>query len=194
MPGRSRARGTCSGRCRGCRTARGPGARSRCRGRRRPAGCGCAHGLPSQQDLAAVGRVDAGDALDQHRLAGAVVAGQRRDLAGGDVEVDVGERLDGAEVLLDAASRSSGAARVRRAPLPLRGSSRVRWPPWPARDAARSRRRRRRPGHSADAELGTLTRLVLDHGVGHVLGGDPHRRQQHRLDVGVGRRCRSSCR
>ena len=82
VPQRARGRGTCSGRCRGCRTARGPGTRSRCRARRRRAGVRMWTGWPSQQDLAAVGRVDAGDALDEHRLAGAVVADQRGDLPG----------------------------------------------------------------------------------------------------------------
>ena len=52
------------------------------------------------QDLAAVGLVDARDALDEHRLAGPVVADQGRDLARGHVEGDVGEGLDGPEVLL----------------------------------------------------------------------------------------------
>jgi hypothetical protein len=54
-----------------------------------------------EEDLALVDRVDAGDALDQRRLAGAVVADERHHLAGGDVEVDLVERLDGAEALRD---------------------------------------------------------------------------------------------
>ena len=54
------------------------------------------------RDLALVGRVDAGDALDEHRLAGAVVAGQRGDLPGGMSRSTSVERLDGAEVLADA--------------------------------------------------------------------------------------------
>ena len=54
-----------------------------------------------EEDLAAVDRVDAGDALDQRRLAGAVVADERHDLAGGDVEVHLVQRLDRAEGLGD---------------------------------------------------------------------------------------------
>ena len=42
-----------------------------------------------EEDLALVGREDAVDHLDQGRLAGAVLAEQRVDLAGLDVEVDV---------------------------------------------------------------------------------------------------------
>ena len=59
--------------------------------------------LAVEEDLAAVGRVDAGDALDQRRLAGTVVADERHHLAGAHLEVDVGERLHGAEVLRDPA-------------------------------------------------------------------------------------------
>ena len=50
-------------------------------------------------DLAGVGRVVAHDALDQGRLAGAVLAQQRVDAAGGDVERDVLERGERAEAL-----------------------------------------------------------------------------------------------
>ena len=60
-------------------------------------------GLPSQQDLPAVGGVDAADALDEHRLAGAVVAGQGGDLPGRHDQVDVGQGLHRAEVLVQAA-------------------------------------------------------------------------------------------
>ena len=43
----ARGRGTCSGRRRDCRTARGPGRRPRCRAPRHRAGCGCGPpGLP----------------------------------------------------------------------------------------------------------------------------------------------------
>ena len=45
----ARGPGTCSGRCRGCRTARGPGRRSRCRGRWRRAGECTVTGLPSKR-------------------------------------------------------------------------------------------------------------------------------------------------
>ena len=57
--------------------------------------------LAVEHDLAAVRRVDAGDALDQGRLAGAVVADEGHHLAGPDLEVDLRERLDGAEALRD---------------------------------------------------------------------------------------------
>ena len=58
--------------------------------------------LALEEDLARVDRVDPGDALDERRLAGAVVADERHDLARRDVEVDLVERLDGAEALRDA--------------------------------------------------------------------------------------------
>jgi hypothetical protein len=41
----------------------------------------------------------AGDGLDQRRLAGAVVAGQRQYLAGMEVERDIAQRLHATEVL-----------------------------------------------------------------------------------------------
>ncbi|GGN21305.1 hypothetical protein GCM10011609_73280 [Lentzea pudingi] len=61
------------------------------------------HRLALEQDLTRVGRVDARDALDQRRLARAVVADEGRDLAGVDVEVDVVQDVHGAEALVDAA-------------------------------------------------------------------------------------------
>ena len=60
-------------------------------------------GLAVEDDLALVDRVDPGDALDQRRLPGAVVADERHHLAGGDVEVDLVERLNRAEALGDSA-------------------------------------------------------------------------------------------
>ncbi len=57
--------------------------------------------LVLEGDLPAVDGVDAGDALDQRRLAGTVVAHQRGDLTRIDGEVDVMEHLDGAEALVD---------------------------------------------------------------------------------------------
>ncbi len=59
--------------------------------------------LAVEDDLAAVGRVDAGDALDQRRLAGAVVADEGHHLTRPHLEVDVGERMHRAEVLRYAA-------------------------------------------------------------------------------------------
>ena len=47
------------------------------------------HGLAVEQDLSAVDVVDPGDALDQRRLAGAVVADEGHHLAGVHVEVDL---------------------------------------------------------------------------------------------------------
>ena len=58
--------------------------------------------LPVRVHLALVHRVDPGDALDERRLAGAVVADERHDLAGPHLEVDVVEREDRAEALRDA--------------------------------------------------------------------------------------------
>ena len=52
-----------------------------------------------EQDLAGVGLVDARQDLDQGRLAGAVLAEQRMDLAATDVEVDVIERQRRGEAL-----------------------------------------------------------------------------------------------
>jgi hypothetical protein len=46
--------------------------------------------------------VDPGDALDQDRFAGPIVAGQGGDLAGGNIEIYVDERMNGAEALTDA--------------------------------------------------------------------------------------------
>ena len=47
---------------------------------------------PREQDLAGIGLVHAGKDLDQRRLAGAVLAEKRMDLAAADVEIDVVER------------------------------------------------------------------------------------------------------
>ena len=80
-----RGRGTCSGRRRGCRTARGPGRRPRCRAAPRPSGREIDTGGPSKRiSPASIGWMP-GDALDQRRLAGAVVADEGHDLAGADV-------------------------------------------------------------------------------------------------------------
>ena len=155
----ARDRGTCSGRCRGCRTARGPGRRSRCRARRRRAGVRMWTRLPFQRISPRVGRVDAGDALDQHRLAGAVVADERGDLPGGDVEVDVRERLHGAEALADARAAESSAASVQ--PRRVRCTSLD-----PGCGAGGGDAPRRT---ASDA----VTNSVLDDGVGHVVGRDP---------------------
>ena len=96
-----RGRGTCSARCRGCRRGRDPGRRPRSRARRSRAGCAMVDLLAVEVDLAAVDRVDPGDALDQRRLAGAVVADERHDLARPYLEVDIRQRLHRAEALRD---------------------------------------------------------------------------------------------
>ena len=55
------------------------------------------HRLPVHRDLAGVGDVRAGEALDEGRLAGAVVTDDREDLTGVEVEVDPVEADDAAE-------------------------------------------------------------------------------------------------
>ena len=55
-------------------------------------------------------RVDAGDALDERRLAGAVVADEGHDLAGRDVEVDLVERLHRAEAFETPRSSRTGVS------------------------------------------------------------------------------------
>ena len=49
--------------------------------------------LSGQAHLAGIGPVDAEDEVAQRRLAGAVLAEQAMDLAGGDVDRDVGQGL-----------------------------------------------------------------------------------------------------
>jgi hypothetical protein len=60
---------------------------------------------PVHLDYAAVQPVHAVQALDERRLAGAVVAQQREHLATAHVEVDVLERRDDAEALAGSAHR-----------------------------------------------------------------------------------------
>ena len=59
------------------------------------------HRLAVEKDRALVLVVNAGDRLDQHRLAGAVVAGKRHDFAGMEIERDTLQRLHRAEALVD---------------------------------------------------------------------------------------------
>ena len=61
--------------------------------------------LVAEADAAAVGGVGAGDDLDERRLAGAVFAEERVDLAGAEVEGDVVQHADAGEGLGDAADR-----------------------------------------------------------------------------------------
>ena len=107
--------------------------------------------LAVEEDLAAVDRVDAGDALDQRRLAGAVVADERHDLAVAHLEVDVVERLHRAEVLRDAAQlerRGGGGAHARFLPR-LRARPAARPHRETASYCSTSCTRRRRPGSSS---------------------------------------------
>ena len=97
-----RGRGTCSARCRGCRTARGPGRRPRCRGAAASRGVCRSRVRAVDEHLALVVGLHAGEALDEGGLAGAVVADQGGDLAGVDLEVDALEDADRAERLLHA--------------------------------------------------------------------------------------------
>ena len=64
-----------------------------------------AHDLAVQADGAGVGLVDAGDDLDQRRLAGAVLAEQRMHLAGADVEADPVQRAHAGKRLGDLVER-----------------------------------------------------------------------------------------
>src|SRR5690606_12185614 len=68
-----------------------------------PGGAGDRHPLAVEEDLALVELVDAGDGLDERRLAGAVVAQQPEHLPAVDGEVDAGQRGDRAEALDGAA-------------------------------------------------------------------------------------------
>ena len=61
----------------------------------------------ADQDTARVGLVDAGEAFHQRRLAGAVLAHQRVDLAGAQVEVDGAQRVNAGEALSIASIRTS---------------------------------------------------------------------------------------
>src|SRR5712692_3537059 len=60
--------------------------------------------LPVPEDVAVVWQIDAGDALREYGLAGAVVTAQRRDLAGGKIQVDAVQGLHRTEVLVKTAN------------------------------------------------------------------------------------------
>ena len=134
------------------------------------------HRPPVPADLAAVGRVDAGDALDQHRLAGAVVADERGHLAGRDVEIDVDAAPAPAPKFLPTprSSQERRAVRGARRRGRLRRSDDGAWPR--SLRLARLPRRSSMPaavqaaGRSGGAEVGDLDELVLDDRVVHVLG------------------------
>ena len=61
-----------------------------------------------EPDLAGVGPQDAAQAAQGGRLAGAVLAQQQEDLAGADLEVHAGHRLDAAEALAQATDGDHG--------------------------------------------------------------------------------------
>jgi hypothetical protein len=64
-------------------------------------------------DRAGRGLVDAGEDVDEGRLARAVVSHERDDLSGMDVELDVGKRRHRAEALGDSAEAQNGFGRWR---------------------------------------------------------------------------------
>ena len=69
------------------------------------------HFAAADEDLAAIGLVDAGKDLDQRRLAGAVLAEQGVDLAGAHREIDTAQRLDAGEALDDGPRLDDGRSR-----------------------------------------------------------------------------------
>ncbi len=80
-------------------------------------------GLAFEDDLALVVAVDACDALDQRRLAGAVVADERHHLSRASIEVDVGQRLHGAERLRDPRISRSGVSLTAASLIPQNGTA-----------------------------------------------------------------------
>ena len=79
--------------------------------------------LAAEQDVAFVVAEHAGNRLDDRRLAGAVVAGERDDLAGMDVERHAIQRLHGAEGLRDVADREDGLGVTQPVALPSGGAA-----------------------------------------------------------------------
>ena len=73
-------------------------------------------GVAVDRDGALVRRVHAREDVHQRRLAGAVLAEQRVDLAGLQVEIDAAQRLDAAEALGDARASSGAAGHLRGLP------------------------------------------------------------------------------
>ena len=70
-------------------------------------------GLAVEEDLAFIERVNAADALDQRRLAGAVVAEQGQHLAAIGLEADILQRMHRAEALLRVADGENRGGRGR---------------------------------------------------------------------------------
>ena len=69
------------------------------------------HNLPAKPDFSGIGDHRAAKRLDQRRLSGAVVADDREDLAGIEVEVGMIERGDPAIALDEAAPLQNGLRR-----------------------------------------------------------------------------------
>ena len=72
-----------------------------------------ARGRPVDQHLAGVRLLDTADDLHQRRFAGAILAEQRDDLAGADVEVDAAERVNTRKALLNRPELEQRRARHR---------------------------------------------------------------------------------
>ena len=148
--------------------------------------------LAVEEVLARVDRVDAADALDERRLAGAVVADERGHLAGPvDVEVDVVEHLHRAEALVDARAVPAGVWRSRAVAPVKRWSTRDQGHPANPGGARSARRRDGRLSRSvrdsADAGSGALGGVGAGAqvGLGDVAVGDDV------LDVGLVDRLRA---
>src|SRR5690606_14022805 len=104
--------------------------------RRGDAGGVQVHLLALEAHDAAVVGLDAGEALDEGRLARAVVADERGDLAGEGLEVDALEHVDRAEALDDVGELDEGGVSHRAPPFwdvcvpECDGPTRERVPPW----------------------------------------------------------------
>ena len=95
-----------------------------------PASCDCLAlskitSCAVQEQPAPVGAVDAGEDLDQRRLAGAVLAHERVRLAGEELDVCVLERVDGAEALVGVLEDEDGLGRLDHAQSRWKTSSRT---------------------------------------------------------------------
>ena len=108
----ARGRGTCSGRCRGCCTSARSWYTVSMPSSAASRGVRIRTGGPSHRISPWSGAWMPAMHLISHRLAGAVVADERRHLAGAHIEVDVGERLHRPEVLGDRRA-AAGAAPLR---------------------------------------------------------------------------------
>src|SRR5690606_34644130 len=70
--------------------------------------------LAVETECSRIDAVNAGETLDQRRLAGTIVADQRRHLAGIDTEIDVVQYVHGAEALVDAEHLEQRTPEIRR--------------------------------------------------------------------------------